>query len=537
MSNFKCALSGQCPISDPVALPTGQICSKSLLLKKLTETSNCNPFSSQGTQLDESQFIDLASSPEDQVTPPSTSNSNSIPSILNTLSSEYDALVLELFDTRKALEETRKELSHALYQNDAAVRVIARLVMERDLARRELQVTIESGVSAPAAAGDASTGSNKRQRTDAADGGGGATDANVDVVPADSDEAQVSSKNGIPAPVKAQLKKTWEKLCSTRKAKTKATETYASAEDIEAFKVSKKSYHKTSAKGLVALTGCGDQNKTIVTSSKDKNLTIYDLNADKVSQHISAKITASGCNLLHSVDDTIAMLGANGTVRVYRKDGDEYKAIDIEAELTDVVGIKVHPTGKHLFVAEKSGMIHLYEIEDTRVVQVAEWSGVDNDSKCSSIGIHPDGLILGIGREDGNISLWDLNTEKLAATLKSSSGSGSAITAIEFSEKGVHLASSSEGGVTVWDLRKQKSIASLNHEGKEVECMSFCPIGKYLAYGTADGDVIVSVVKDWDKKVVLSDGKGKVTGLVWGEEAKSLLSSNDTSRIVKLWGN
>ena len=67
--------------------------------------------------------------------------------------------------------------------------------------------------------------------------------------------------------------------------------------------------------------------------------------------------------------------------------------------------------------------------------------------------------------------------------------------------------------------------------------MSFCPIGKYLAYGTADGDVIVSVVKDWDKKVVLSDGKGKVTGLVWGEEAKSLLSSNDTSRIVKLWGN
>ena len=535
MSNFKCALSGQCPISDPVALPTGQICSKSLLLKKLTETSNSNPFSAPGagTQLDESQLIELSALPGDQVVPPVNSSSNSIPSILQTLSSEYDALVLELFDTRKALEETRKELSHALYQNDAAVRVIARVVMERDVARKELQASLQSGSSV---SGNVSESSNKRKRiaNDAADG-----NANVNVVPADSDEAQASSDSSIPAAVKGELKKTWEKLCSTRKAKTKATETYASVDDISKFQVNKKSYHKTSAKGIVSLAGTGEQSEALVSSSKDKNLTFYDLNSEKVLKSISAKVTAAGSNLLHSVNDTIAMLGSDGMIRVILKDSDsvDYKTIDVEAELTNVVGIKVHPTGSHLFAAEKSGTIHLYEIitgEDASVKKVASWSGVDGDTQCSSIGIHPDGLILGIGREDGNISLWDLNTEKLATTLESDSG---AIKAIEFSEKGVHLASISEGTVTVWDLRKQKSIASIDHEGKVVECVAFCPIGKYLAFGTVDGEVVISVVKNWDTKVVLSDGKGKVTGLVWGSEAKSLASSNDTSRIVKLWSN
>ena len=70
-----------------------------------------------------------------------------------------------------------------------------------------------------------------------------------------------------------------------------------------------------------------------------------------------------------------------------------------------------------------------------------------------------------------------------------------------------------------------------------VGCVSFCPIGKYFAYGTTNGEVIVTVVKDWDKKMVLSDGKGSVTGLLWGKEAKSIVASQSTSRMVKFWGN
>ena len=81
MSNiFTCALSGQSPIKDPVALPMGQIYSKSLLLKKLTETSNANPFDPTGnTQVDENQLVEIKTTNE--IIPLRTTASNSMTSL------------------------------------------------------------------------------------------------------------------------------------------------------------------------------------------------------------------------------------------------------------------------------------------------------------------------------------------------------------------------------------------------------------------------------------------------------------------------
>jgi len=51
------------------------------------------------------------------------------------LQNEWDALVLEMFALKQQYNSTRQELSYALYAQDAASRVIARLIRERDAAR------------------------------------------------------------------------------------------------------------------------------------------------------------------------------------------------------------------------------------------------------------------------------------------------------------------------------------------------------------------------------------------------------------------
>jgi len=77
----------------------------------------------------------------------------SIPSLLSVFQNEWDALALETYTLKQQLAQTRQELSTALYQHDAAVRVIARLSRERDEARDALsKISMNGG---PPSNGDA----------------------------------------------------------------------------------------------------------------------------------------------------------------------------------------------------------------------------------------------------------------------------------------------------------------------------------------------------------------------------------------------
>ena len=132
MSFNICSLSGNIVDIPVISKKSGHIFEKRLIEKHIDATGQC-PIT--GSELTKDDLIEIKTS---KATKPRSSNSTNIPSILSTLQSEWDTLMLETFNMKQQLDLLRQELSHSLYQHDASCRVICRLVKERDDARNQL---------------------------------------------------------------------------------------------------------------------------------------------------------------------------------------------------------------------------------------------------------------------------------------------------------------------------------------------------------------------------------------------------------------
>ncbi|ANZ77704.1 BA75_04550T0 [Komagataella pastoris] len=129
-----CSLSGK-PTTNPVISPKSKrIFDRDTLLGYLKSNNNTDPITEES--LTEEELINVETDPIPLV---KHTTSTSIPSLLSSLQNEWDALALEVFQLRKQLVTAKEELSVALYHHDAAVRVAAKAIRERDEARKGLQ--------------------------------------------------------------------------------------------------------------------------------------------------------------------------------------------------------------------------------------------------------------------------------------------------------------------------------------------------------------------------------------------------------------
>lgn len=197
MSLF-CSISGTQPLHPVVSVKSGHVFERDLILKYLADNEGKDPIS--GEQLAQEELVDIKTgtsapsvivpaflrgwqylrcprrplryiphpaarqqkltvscthtAPAQPTAPPRAPTFTSVPSLLHTLQQEWDATMLECLELRRQSAELRQELSHALYKEDAAGRVLARVMRERDEAREALaSVTATLGPDALARSG------------------------------------------------------------------------------------------------------------------------------------------------------------------------------------------------------------------------------------------------------------------------------------------------------------------------------------------------------------------------------------------------
>lgn len=143
-----CAISGEAPQVPVASRKSGSVFERRLIEAYIQENGK-DPVT--GEDLSVEDLIELKTPRAVKPRPPALT---SIPSLLSVFQNEWDALALETYTLKQHLSQLRQELSTALYNNDAAVRVIARLTKERDEARDALgRLSLQDRRAAAPAAG------------------------------------------------------------------------------------------------------------------------------------------------------------------------------------------------------------------------------------------------------------------------------------------------------------------------------------------------------------------------------------------------
>ena len=426
--SLSCEISGEpLPVNgdgsnEVVVTPSGHICIKRLLLTKLAENGGVDPFeTAKNLPLSEDQLVTLqatnsGSVHSSSVVPPRP-QATSLPGMLGLIQKEYDALVLELFDTRKALEETRRELSQALYQNDAAIRVVARVAQERDAAKQQLEqwnasANANSGATAVASAPSA----QEEEATVAAPPTGDQPSAKRRRILEPTAEVL---ENDLPEDDLQAMTEVWTQLNKVRKPTLKAAAAEApSPQNLAscAF-LDKKAWHKSTNRGISCIAS---DNHLTATAGKDKHVVVYN-EADQVVQHTFNFGSVATCV---GIGKTVVVAGnAKGKISVFSMDGGGGKAdIDIGAEVVDV---RVHPTDQHICAATADGrlIVAYWMAEEKRLQQIATFRTKDSEGYTAAC-LHPDGLIYVAGTKMGKLHVWDFKNKVLAATLQVSTVGG-----------------------------------------------------------------------------------------------------------------
>lgn len=129
--------------------------------------------------------------------------------------------MLETFTLRQHLDTTRQELAQALYQHDAACRVIARLMQERDEARLQLASMQSQGFSA----------SHAQNANGAVEAAGSA----METVDAEQEGKTKETEGSLQEAVVQELVATCAELSAGRKARKGASSAAVSKEVVKSL--------------------------------------------------------------------------------------------------------------------------------------------------------------------------------------------------------------------------------------------------------------------------------------------------------------
>uniref|UniRef100_A0A674NEK2 Pre-mRNA-processing factor 19 n=1 Tax=Takifugu rubripes TaxID=31033 RepID=A0A674NEK2_TAKRU len=483
-----CAICNEVPEHPCVSPVSNQVFERRLIEKYIAENGT-DPMN--GQPLSEEQLIDIKVSHPIR---PKAPSATSIPAILKSLQDEWDAVMLHSFTLRQQLQTTRQELSHALYQHDAACRVIARLTKEVTAAREALAtLKPQAGLVAPQAIA--------------------------------ASQPTAVGAGGEPMEINEQVGMTPEII---QKLQDKAT--ILTTERKKVFLLLLLLcwwwFFTCLFSSVPSLVPC--IYSSLFKCGADKNVVVFDKNEEQIVATFKGHTKKVTSVIYHPSQSVVFSASPDSTIRVWSVTGGNCVQV-VRAHEAGVTGLSLHATGDYLLSSSEDQYWAFSDIQTGRVLTKVTDESAGCALTCAQF--HPDGLIFGTGTADSQIKIWDLKERTNVANFPGHSGP---VTSIAFSENGYYLATGAQdSSLKLWDLRKLKNFKTITLDNNyEVKSLVFDQSGTYLAVGGSD--IRVYICKQWSEVLNFTDHTGLVTGVSFGDNAR-FLSSAGMDRSLKFY--
>ncbi|XP_077252774.1 pre-mRNA-processing factor 19-like [Tasmannia lanceolata] len=513
-----CAISGEAPEEPVVSKKSGLLFEKRLIERHVADYGKC-PVTGELLTMD-----DIVSVKTNKAVKPRPLQAASIPGLLGMFQNEWDALMLSNFALEQQLNTARQELSHALYQHDAACRVIARLKKERDearslLAQAERQIPMTASTVAAANASVVSNGKRAAEEEELGPGG-------------------KRIRPGISADIIADLTDCNAMLSGQRK-KRQIPSTLAPVDALERYtQLSSHPLHKTNKPGILS-ADIHPTKDIIATGGVDSNAVLFDQMSGQILCTLSGHTKKVTSVKFVPRDELFVTGSADKTVRVWQQESENgnYSCRHVLKDHTaEVQAVSIHATHNYFVTASLDNTWCFYDLTSGLcLTQVGDTSGEEG---YTSAAFHPDGLILGTGTSEALVRIWDVKTQSNVAKFDGHTGP---VTAISFSENGYFLATAALDGVKLWDLRKLKNFRSFTpyDSNTPTNAVEFDHSGSYLGIAGSDVRVyqVASVKLEWNCIKTFPDlsGTGKVNSVKFGPDAK-YLAVGSMDRNLRIFG-
>ncbi|KAJ3449310.1 pre-mRNA-processing factor [Anaeramoeba flamelloides] len=510
-----CSLSGE-PAKDPVITKSGYIFERRLIEKYIESKGSC-PVTQESLEKE-----DLVSIKVPKVSNPIDPKLTSIPQFVEILQTEWDSLVVECFELKKSLQKSREELAKTLYEYDAACRVIARLITERDEAREAL-----SKYQLPEKPLQMQ---NKKKSTQ--------QEIQKSIEKQMEIELQKNEQSKQIPKERIENIVTLSKRLSTERKKMRSN---LRKKRIELPKIQqfKQKYINKNALGegehcIKSLDTIENIPNIAISLGKGGGTTVSDYSSSRILVKTKKK-SENACLLVHPTN-SLFLLGTNqGELEFYNYNIDKLVKESTVCEPNSTIPISkpspimrmsLHPDKKTLLTSSKNNMFQLSDLETQKKISNHT---LNNYDQITSSCIHPDGILFLFGTHKGKIHLWDVRSEQIALTL--SNNKETQVDQIVSSNFGIHLGSvTSDSLVNIWDLREQRVLKTFGNveNNKSKTSIDFDQTGSHLCIGNLDQIQIIET-KNWDviKELNCIDKSSSIQDISWGNKDGIIIGTSN----------